>query len=175
MAKSYTVLHVASSNGYVLRCVSHKLSKNVLLLFYILQMILNTDTTNTDTTNTNTDGDTTGCNNPDIQVIMSQCNLELQEAVELYATHNGNVVSVISHQIDPFLKQKKGPVAKTELQKQFDSMRHIANQKDAMFTDFLNAQKQQTNTTNRLPTDTDTAVQQALTSNATLPGDTHLR
>ena len=60
-------------------------------------MNLNTDTTNTDTTNTNT--------NPDIQVIMSQCNLELQEAVELYATHNGNVVSVISHQIDPFLKQ----------------------------------------------------------------------
>ena len=84
--------------------------------------------------------------NSDIQMIMTQCNITMQKAVELYAKHNHDVVSVIAEHINPSYKQTSKCYIqknkKTELQKKFDAMRKISAKKDLMFKDYLNAQKQ---------------------------------
>ena len=84
--------------------------------------------------------------NMDIQMIMAQCNISMQKAVELYAKHNHDVVSVIAEHINPSYKNTSKCYAqknkKTELQKKFDAMRNISAKKDLIFKDYLNAQKQ---------------------------------
>ena len=96
--------------------------------------------------------------NTHIQMIMSQCKIDLQQAIELYTKFNGDVVGIIAHQLDPSYKEPHTKNdKKTELQRKFDTIRNIANQKDSMFTQYLNAQKQSTQTTQQpethLPTD----------------------
>ena len=96
---------------------------------------MNSNDSNSETDNTS--------ENTDIQMIMSQCDIGLQQAIELYTAFNGDVVSIIAQHLNPVYKEtQKNNKKKEPLQMKFDAMRNIANQKDAMFVQYLDAQKQ---------------------------------
>lgn len=81
----------------------------------------------------------------DIQMIMSQCNIEMQEAVELYAQYKCNVVNVIAHFLKPnFVNKYENNKTQSTLQQKYNNIRNIANIKDAAFRHYLDSQKAST-------------------------------
>ncbi len=81
----------------------------------------------------------------DIEIICSQCNIELEEAQKLYVKANGNIIDAIImknhynvHSITKEEEQTKKELSsnennKTEAEKKIEEMRNILNEKDKIF------------------------------------------